>query len=155
MNSVLSQPASDLAGKTEASLFQIVYVSAATKPFTSDELVALLDRSRANNARVAVTGMLLYHDGNFMQVLEGREADVLQVYERISRDPRHKRCLILTRQAVAERTFGDWSMGFRDSRSPEVRTHEGYSSYLNPGASLPQDPSRAWKLLSSFRQSVR
>ena len=99
--------------------------------------------------------MLLYHDGNFMQALEGPEAQVRQVYRRISEDPRHDGCIVLIQQPVPERTFGNWSMGFRDSRSQEVCTHEGYSDFLNPSAPLPRDASRAWKLLSSFRQSLR
>ena len=155
MNSAPSRSSSEISANTHAELFQIVYVSAAAVPFSSKDLVTLLERSRAKNTENAITGLLFFHDGNFMQVLEGPEANVRQAYQRISQDPRHRGCIVLIQQPVPERTFGDWAMGFRDSRSAEVRLPEGYRDYLNPGAPLPRDASRAWQLLSSFKQSLR
>ena len=52
-------------------VFQLVYASRAAQPFTDAELVELLTRSRQKNDRLDVTGMLLYHDGSFIQALEG------------------------------------------------------------------------------------
>ena len=54
-------------------MFHLVYVSSAVRPFSKSELVELLNVTRDNNSRLGVTGMLLYRDGNFMQVLEGGE----------------------------------------------------------------------------------
>jgi hypothetical protein len=51
-------------------LTSIVYSSSAVKPFSEEELVALLQQSRQNNERLAITGMLLYKDLGFMQVIE-------------------------------------------------------------------------------------
>jgi Sensors of blue-light using FAD len=53
------------------AMFHIVYASSASEAFTGPELQVLLDQARQKNAKFAVTGMLLYKDGNFMQVLEG------------------------------------------------------------------------------------
>ena len=53
----------------EASFHEIVYVSSATRPFQEAELQDLLLKARENNARLGVTGMLLYIGGNFMQLL--------------------------------------------------------------------------------------
>lgn len=36
--------------------------------------------TRANNEKLSVSGMLFYKDGNFMQVLEGEEAIVKDLY---------------------------------------------------------------------------
>jgi hypothetical protein len=41
------------------SLIQLVYVSSASKPFSAQELVVLLECSRRNNAQVGITGLLL------------------------------------------------------------------------------------------------
>ncbi len=54
-------------------MFFLVYVSSATRPFSGEDLRALLETCRKDNAELGVTGMLLYKDGNFMQVLEGDE----------------------------------------------------------------------------------
>ncbi len=63
-------------------MFSLTYVSSAVRPFAEDELADLLAVSRQNNARLGITGMLLYKDGNFMQVLEGEEAEVRTLYEK-------------------------------------------------------------------------
>ncbi len=67
-------------------LFHLIYVSTAVKPMIGDELVSLLEQSRARNKRHRITGMLLYSDGHFMQVLEGEEASVMKIFEDISHD---------------------------------------------------------------------
>jgi len=76
------------SGSENPRLF-LVYVSSATLPFSGEDLRALLATCRENNAELGVTGMLLYKDGNFMQVLEGDEQAVRGLYARIAADPRH------------------------------------------------------------------
>jgi hypothetical protein len=139
-------------------LHQLVYVSSATKPFPQDELLALLAQSRRRNTESGVTGMLLYRDGNFMQVLEGPRAAVLATHERIVGDSRHRGLITLRNTPVAARSFPDWSMAFRNlelSASPDL---PGYSDFLNQAWSLPAaagEADAARKLLAVFRRSAR
>ena len=67
----------------------LVYVSSAVKLFSDEELVQLLEASRENNSKIGVTGMLLYKEGNFMQLIEGPEESVRSLHAKISIDPRH------------------------------------------------------------------
>jgi Sensors of blue-light using FAD len=60
------------------------------KPFSTEELTDLLRKSRDNNAALGITGMLLYKDGNFMQVLEGDEERVRALATKVSQDRRHR-----------------------------------------------------------------
>jgi Sensors of blue-light using FAD len=46
-------------------IIKLIYVSAATKPFTQAGLRELLAKARANNSTVCVTGLLLYHKESF------------------------------------------------------------------------------------------
>lgn len=108
-------------------MFYLVYASSATRPFSEADLSDLLETSRENNARLGITGMLLYKDGNFMQVLEGEEETVRALYEKIGTDPRHDGAITLHQSFAQERQFPDWSMGFRNLDSPELRTVPGYS----------------------------
>jgi hypothetical protein len=138
-------------------LFFLVYVSSAVVPFSSAELADLLGRSRANNARLDVTGMLLYKDGNLMQVLEGEEATVRALYATIAGDPRHKGLLILMQGPLEARLFADWSMAFHDLDGAEARGLPGYSEFLNTpltAAAFAADPSRAQKLLLGFKRRM-
>lgn len=96
-------------------MLQLIYVSAATRPFTTLQLRDLLSGARTNNTRLDVSGFLLHQQGWFLQVLEGEPAAVEGLFERIGFDPRHGRVLTLSRREVTERNFGDWSMGFIDA----------------------------------------
>ena len=56
--------------------------------------------------------MLLFHDNQFLQLLEGPEAAVRNCFGIIARDPRHTGLRVLLTDEVLERSFPDWTMGF-------------------------------------------
>jgi hypothetical protein len=92
---------------------QIVWVSAAVKPFSTDALLRLLERSRTSNAGRDITGLLLYHEGSFLQFMEGPAEEVEWVFEnRIKRDHRHTDITLLYSRDAETRALPDFSMGF-------------------------------------------
>ena len=93
-------------------IYQLVYSSSATQEFWPDDLFRLVETSRRKNALRAVTGMLLFRDGQFLQLLEGPEREVISVFELVKRDPRHTGVKVLLSEAVADRQFPEWTMGF-------------------------------------------
>ena len=138
-------------------LTSLVYVSSAVELFSQAELRALLDTSRRNNSRSGITGMLLYKDGNFLQVLEGPATAIRDVHVRINRDPRHTGLITLMERPITERQFADWSMGFRNLADPGLRAAPGYSEFLNiplKEAALVSEPSRVDRLLRVFREKL-
>jgi len=140
------------------ALVHLVYASSATNPFSEKDLLALLEISRRKNETVGITGLLLYHDGNFMQVLEGEEPAVTATHARILEDPRHCGLLTLLKEPIEKRAFGDWSMGFRNLDSNELRSTPGYSEFMNEdwrGRPMRESPQRAVRLLQVFRQVIR
>jgi len=121
-----------------------------------DELYDLLMICRENNAKIGVTGMLLYRDGFFIQALEGERETVEALLEKISQDPRHTKVLVVHRAEInaEERTFGAWSMGFNKVKLDEARQIAGFTEFLqNPDGNelFTQHPERAQRLLQSFR----
>jgi len=139
-------------------LFRMAYVSAASKPFGKAELRSLLKQASERNAQAGATGMLLYKDGRFMQILEGPKAAVKTTFGRISKDPRHHGIIVILKESAEERHFPGWPMAFRDLDSPEQRTVPGYSEFLNTpltGKEFASTPSRCEKLLLLFRQDIR
>ncbi len=76
------------------------------------DILAILAKSRRNNARDDVTGGLLFSTGCFAQVLEGPVDAVEAAFERIQCDERHAEVTVLRAGPVAARDFPDWSMGF-------------------------------------------
>jgi hypothetical protein len=138
-------------------LYFLVYVSSVVTPFSADELSALLAISHRNNTAMGITGMLLYKDGNVMQVLEGEEGAVRKLYATIADDSRHRGLLTLTQGPLAERQFPDWSMGFRDLTAADGSAAPGYNEFLNTpltGREFSSNPTRCQKLLTTFKKSM-
>ena len=99
---------------TESDLESIVYVSSATRLLSLDEIQHLLSRSRDRNLQHGVTGVLLYVGGNFMQYIEGPAAGLNVIYRIIQQDELHSGIIEVSREAVEQRQFGDWSMALRE-----------------------------------------
>ncbi len=93
-------------------LLQLAYVSQAAEPFSDDDLAALMKVSRRRNRAVAVTGMLLFDDGLFLQILEGPADSVQACFDRIRLDPRHTDVqTVYVDRHCPEREFAKWNMG--------------------------------------------
>jgi hypothetical protein len=136
-------------------MFYLVYVSVAAENVSKDELLEILAQSRTRNAEAGITGMLLYKDGNFMQVLEGEEQTVRDLYARIRRDPRHLGIVTLVEGQRESRCFGDWSMGFQDLSAPEAREVPGYSEFMNiplTAEEFSSNPGQCERLLWAFKR---
>ena len=92
-------------------LTSLLYLSSATGHQTEDELISILEVSRANNIKKEITGVLCSGGGHFIQVLEGPQRAVLESYLRILDDSRHRDCLLIGMAPLKQRNFESWSMG--------------------------------------------
>ena len=103
-------------------LYHLLYHSQASHSFDTPHLTALLHQARTYNRAHYITGLLLHTpDERFFQILEGEETVVRALYyDHIVHDPRHHRCRVLGAGACAERSFADWSMGFRVANALEL-----------------------------------
>ena len=136
-------------------MISLIYVSIATQPMSKQELLDLLNECVRNNQPAHITGMLLYKDGKFMQILEGPDQNVRRIFAAIERDHRHYSVIKLVEGPITERLFPTWTMGFRDLdaiRAEEVPDYEGYLNEDPVGQVFPLDPGRASKLLRIFCQ---
>jgi len=134
-------------------MYFLTYVSSAAVDFSALQLRELLLTCERNNRRDDITGMLLYKDGNFLQVLEGEEASVRAAHGRIAADNRHNGLITLLQGPLSERQFPQWCMGFAElTRNSPVPA--GYSEFLNSpltSAEFSGNPSRAQQLLRAFK----
>lgn len=136
-------------------VFQLLYISAANQEFTEEELQALLTLARERNQAVGVSGMLLFHEGSFIQALEGPQDEVQRIYEKIGRDPRHSETRILFRGELEQRDFEGWSMGFYRSRQTRAQNLEGFHEFLKRGFRNTDEDTNsttARKALLAFRE---
>ena len=138
-------------------LFRLVYISRGVRKFDPPELLAMLNTFRAANMQHDITGMLLYHNGDFMQLLEGSEKDVLALLKNIESDLRHDSVTVVMRESISERHFTHWSMAFRDLAVPSWTSSPGYSEFLNmPFHAIPfwRTPDKCQELMLIFRAEL-
>src|ERR1700684_4005631 len=91
-------------------LSHVIYVSSAMPDVPEHDTLKFLNEARTANRKHDVSGMMLYIGGYFLQVLEGEPATVDTVCGTIFRDERKMR--VILREAIAEREFPEWTMGF-------------------------------------------
>lgn len=92
-------------------LVRLVYASRAVPAVDQEELFAILKKSKANNPKQGITGVLCFSEGIFLQALEGGRSAVNQLYGRIVSDTRHTNVELLCYDEIGERRFAGWSMG--------------------------------------------
>lgn len=139
-------------------MIQLIYGSTVKTPMTDDDLVELLRKSRQKNEKLGITGMLLYRNNNFLQVLEGDEDAVLSLYATIERDDRHMSVMKIAQRNIPARFFPDWKMGFVNLDKDELADEPGFTDFLMRSDDLDQmarNPSIAYIFLNTFKNHVR
>jgi hypothetical protein len=101
----------------------------ASSAFTKAELKAPLAQARRKNDKLGVKGILLYQDGNFLQVVEGEQDVVGKLVETIERDARHRGVFVFLRGKSEQRLFPDWTMGFHNLTDHNAAKTHGYTEY--------------------------
>lgn len=113
------------------AVFWLVYRSRAVRPLSDADLRTLLEEARAKNERLEITGVLLYRGERFMQVLEGEEAVVRDLYRTIRSDERHTDVETVHVGTIGQRAFPDWRMGAENLEAFDTET--GTTTFLQDG----------------------
>lgn len=114
-------------------LHELVYVSLAEWAMSTADLTALLEQAREKNTRLNITGLLVYHRGEFTQMLEGAKTDIFNLYATICEDVRHRAPYVLSHGSIGQRSFSHWSMAFLAPSDQSLEENPAYSSYLDTG----------------------
>ena len=132
-------------------LVHCIYSSVATPLFRGDGVEELLAQARTANAEADITGMLLYVDRGFFQVLEGHPLRIEPVFAKIGADPRHERVTQIIYEPIARRTFGQWTMGYPNLENRELHAIIGINDFFSGRSCLDGlETGRAKKLLAAF-----
>jgi hypothetical protein len=120
------------------------------------QLGAIFTSARRHNRELDITGALMITDDAFVQVLEGEEAPVRELYDRISDDPRHDQVSLLEDGVVESRTFGRWAMAkVATDGGPDIRLLS--NAARGEIVAAPKDPSinpQQEKLLEVMRDAL-
>jgi hypothetical protein len=91
-------------------LSSLLYISLAPPSADEQTLQRILATSRKRNAALGVSGALLKCAGYYLQVLEGEDQLVHELYQRIRLDARHFDARVAAVEAVTQRQFSGWAM---------------------------------------------
>jgi hypothetical protein len=92
-------------------LIRLLYASRATQAVTPELIESILTQARRHNVEHGITGILCHGANVFMQALEGGRDEVNALYNRITRDTRHSKVVVLQYEEISERLFAGWTMG--------------------------------------------
>jgi hypothetical protein len=137
--------------------FRLIYSSEAAPGLAAAELEEMLGESRIRNRVYGITGVLLFVEGAFLQILEGEREDVLGLMERIERDPRHRGVKVFYEQEVDERAFASWSMAYLSPSAEEVAKWaelDGATTIGNVLASIESNPGRLPMMVINILKTI-
>ena len=122
-------------------MYFIIYSSYSALTFNDEDINSLLHQSRERNQKLGVTGMLLFFDEKFIQLIEGNKSEVKMLYHNILEDSRHRNVVILKQGDIDDRFFPHWSMGFKtvsiaNMASLQVDKELDFHDYFNKSSAL-------------------
>jgi len=130
--------------------YRLIYSSEETGKMSRPDLEQMLAESQVRNAKRDITGVLVFVDGVFLQVLEGERSDVEDLMESIGRDPRHRDIKVFHEEEIEHRAFPTWRMAYLSPRAEDVSAWaglEGATSLESVLATLRSDPDRVPRML--------
>ncbi len=117
-------------------IFYLLYYGVQSFKFEQKDFDELLEQARERNERLDITGKLVYCEGTFIQVLEGDEQNVKDVYNSIEADRRLIATRIVTIGRVEQRYFSGWRMDFDKVSLDSINelencTHPNVTDYIS------------------------
>lgn len=132
-------------------LYELIYSSNPVEPLGSAEIEALLEQARGRNRALNLTGILFYDDREFLQLIEGEQDAVEQVFASIKQDPRHCNITVFHTGTVAVRSFSTWLMAF-ERVAPETALEQWRDHVVGTAGDLLQGaPNLGYRLLELLR----
>jgi hypothetical protein len=138
--------------------YQLVYSSQATQPMAVADLEKILVDARTGNELRDVTGVLIYVDGVFLQILEGAKDTVLDLLKSIALDTRHNSLKVFSQLEVEEAAFHSWRMAYLNATPEQLSAWAGLAGTATMDeifADIDQHPQRVAGVARGILQALR
>ena len=140
------------------ALHRIVYMSTAVGVLRAEELDRIYLRAKSANARAGITGLLLFYEGAFLQVLEGPAAGVTSLLNVSAATGAIRDSSRWKPGRSSERGFPDSPMHFVAARNLSVGEKQAFSDLRQAvgarshmlGSPAPGADNGLWAFISSF-----
>lgn len=111
--------------------YAVTYVSTASESLTTQGISELLEFSKHSNNKNDITGILLFSEGNFFQIFEGRKTKVLELYKKIKADDRHRNIIEIIAKEINKEAYDNYEAGFISQNAyVESEKIQHYLNYL-------------------------
>lgn len=136
---------------------QLIYSSVASEKMPKSKLYKILMVARSRNESLDVTGLLMFINGVFLQILEGERDVVCALMKKISSDPRHSNVKVLREADIEQRTFSSWRMAYVTPSVKELATWTGLKSTTTLETTLEMlhsDPNHVNGLIAKLLEAM-
>jgi hypothetical protein len=129
-------------------MYELIYRSIAKANITDTDITDILKTARDFNSKNNITGCLLFHNNEFIQILEGDEKIIQELYARIEKDIRHTDVRLVYVGTKEGRMFTGWSMAYHELENTDIDTINKllFENNIKTFAELTEDRSEAGKL---------
>ncbi len=133
-------------------MHRIIYLSSSVEYLNGKKIDLLLTQSRKKNLEKEITGVLLYIEGDFLQVIEGPKVAIIDLFESIKKDIRHKGIITIVNTTINKRYFPKWNMGFCHTDFEKLRRSNSFEYNIKYNVSRIND-KMALAFIESFIKS--
>jgi len=91
-------------------IYYIIYKSKRIKENNNQDIKDILNVSIKNNSKNEISGSLIHNGNTWIQYLEGPKKSLLNLFNKIKKDERHKNIELLDIGFRELRLFPEWSM---------------------------------------------
>ena len=129
-------------------MYRLIYLS-TSKNLNDSDLTNLLVKSQKSNRLNNISGILLHKNGEFIQVLEGEKKAVLDLFDIIEKDNRHKNVIAFDKKEIDERYFSGYFMAFDQQHFEKSNDFEALRDF-NHDKIIKSDKDAVLKFLKTF-----
>ncbi|MEJ6582530.1 MAG: BLUF domain-containing protein [Crocinitomicaceae bacterium] len=126
-------------------MFELVYCSTARPNMRPEDIENILKLARGFNFKNNITGCLLYHNDEFLQILEGEKDAVQELYASIKKDERHSAVIRLHEGEKKERLFPQWNMAYHNLNCSQLMKND-FEKNFSALSDLSKKPTHAVEL---------
>ncbi|MDH6592891.1 hypothetical protein M2165_002780 [Variovorax sp. TBS-050B] len=104
----------------QQALHEVFYCSILTQDLPPATVGAIVTQARIRNAQSQITGLLVFDGMRFCHHLEGPQASLEALMQRIAQDPRHMEVRVLYQGPLTARRYSGFGMGLAESEGPDL-----------------------------------
>lgn len=93
-------------------MYQLTYYSKAVPDITSKDINDILNVAYTRNREFGLSGCLIFMENTFIQILEGDQQHIENLYAKLLLDARHSNITLISQGMAEQRFFSEWGMAY-------------------------------------------